>query len=118
MEYDKDLMARQEARALARQAEKAQHILADFSQEKLDAIVEAVAKAFSAEAEPLAEQAVRETGFGNVADKITKNRFASETVAQNIRGMKTVGILRRRAEEKLWEIGVPVGVIADRKSVV
>ena len=58
MELDKDLAARQEARELARQAGQAQHILADFPQEKLDAIVEAVAKAFSAEAKPLAELAV------------------------------------------------------------
>ena len=112
MEFDKDLMARQEARSLARQARSAQHILADFSQEKLDAIVEAIATAFSAQAEALAEMAVRETGFGNAADKTTKNRFASETVAKAIRGMKTVGILHKRTEEKLWEIGVPVGVIA------
>ena len=112
MELDKDLAARQEARALARQAANAQHILADFQQEKLDTIVEAIAKAFSAEADTLAELAVRETGFGNVEDKTTKNRFASETVAKAIRGMKTVGILRKKAEEHLWEIGVPVGVIA------
>ena len=112
MELDKDLAARQEARALAVQARNAQHILADFSQEKLDAIVEAIARAFSAEAKTLAELAVRETGFGNVEDKTTKNRFASESVAKAIRGMKTVGILRKKAEEHLWEIGVPVGVIA------
>ena len=112
MELDKDLAARQEARELARQAEKAQHILADFPQEKLDAIVEAVAKAFAAEAKPLAELAVQETGFGNVKDKIEKNKFASETVAKAVRGMKTVGLLRKKAEEHLWEIGVPVGVIA------
>ena len=112
MELDKDLAARQEARELARQAGQAQHILADFPQEKLDAIVEAVAKAFSAEAKPLAELAVQETGFGNVTDKITKNKFASETVAKAIRGMKTVGLLRKKAEERVWEIGVPVGVIA------
>ena len=112
MELDKDLAARQEARALAREAAKAQRILADYPQEKLDAIVEAVARAFSAEAENLAELAVRETGFGNVPDKITKNKFASETVAKAVRGMKTVGILRKKAEEHVWEIGVPVGVIA------
>ena len=112
MELDKDLAARQEARALARQAEKAQHLLADFPQEKLDAIVEAVARAFSAEATSLAELAVQETGFGNVTDKTTKNKFASETVAKAVRGMKTVGLLRKKAEEHLWEIGVPVGVIA------
>ena len=111
MEFDKDLAARQEARRLAKAAGEAQHILADMPQEGLDAIVEAVAKAFSGEAAALAELAVRETGFGNVEDKVTKNRFASETVANAIRGMKTVGLLREVPERKLWEIGVPVGVI-------
>ena len=112
MEFDKDLLARQEARALAAAAEKAQHALADFSQEKLDAIVEAVAKAFSENAVLLAEMAVSETGFGNVEDKTTKNRFASTMVAEAVRNRKTVGILRQKPEEKVWEIGVPVGVIA------
>ena len=112
MEFDKDLLARQEARTLAGAAAKAQRILADLPQEKLDVIVEAVAKAFSENAVLLAEMAVSETGFGNVEDKITKNRFASETVAEAVRGMKTVGLLREVEEEKLWEIGVPMGVIA------
>ena len=112
MELDKDLQARQEARLLAGQAELAQKQLAGFSQEKLDAITEAVAKAFYDSALELAELAVRETGFGNVEDKITKNQFASRTVCDAIRGMKTVGVLKESPEEKLWEIGVPVGVIA------
>ena len=112
MEFDKDLMVRQEARTAAGAAKQAQHILADFSQEQLDAIVDAVARAFSREAAMLADMAVRETGFGNVEDKITKNRFASETVAEAVRGMKTVGLLREVAAKKLWEIGIPVGVIA------
>ena len=112
MNFDKDLTARQEARTLAAGAEAAQHILADFPQEKLDAIVEAVAKAFSENAVMLAEMAVSETGFGNVEDKTTKNRFASNMVAEAMRGMKTVGLLRRLPEEKVWEIGIPVGVIA------
>ena len=77
MELDKDLSARQEARTLARAAECAQRILGEMSQEKLDAIVEAVAKAFEKEAFTLAEMAVRETGFGNVEDKTTKDLFAS-----------------------------------------
>ena len=45
MELDKDLLARQEARDLAKSAASAQRTLADLPQEKLDAIVEAVAKA-------------------------------------------------------------------------
>ncbi len=112
MEFDKDLAARQEARSAARQAQIAQQKLSQMPQEALDAIVETVAKAFAAEAATLAEMAVKETGFGNVEDKITKNRFASETLATAIRGMKTVGLLKENQQDKLWEIGVPVGVIA------
>ena len=112
MEFDKDLAARQEARLLCRQGEKAQKILAQMGQEQLDAIVEAVAKAFSGAAVELAELAVRETGFGNTEDKVTKNLFASKTVADAVRGMKTVGVLKESSEEKLWEVGVPVGLIA------
>ena len=112
MELEKDLQARQEARNLVRRAEQAQKELARMSQSQLDAIVEAVAAAFGAAAEVLAQQAVQETGFGNCADKTTKNRFASQTVLEAIRPMKTVGVLKEVTGEKLWEIGVPVGVIA------
>ena len=112
MELDKDLQARQEARWLAREAEKAQRTLACMEQGQLDRIVEAIAKAFSAAATELAEMAVRETGFGNVEDKTEKNAFASKTVLAHIRDMKTVGVLKELEREKLWEIGVPVGVIA------
>ena len=112
MELDKDLAARQEARLLCKQGAAAQKKLCQMQQHQLDAIVEAVAKAFSAAAVELAEMAVRETGFGNTEDKITKNRFASERVADAIRGMKTVGVLNAPAGEKLWEVGIPVGLIA------
>ena len=71
-----------------------------------------MAAAFETQAEPLAEQAVRETGFGNAGDKTVKNRFASRHVWEAIRSMKTVGVLKEDPVEKLWEVGVPVGVIA------
>ena len=58
MEFDKDLTARQEARELARRAETAQRKLTELSQSQLDAIVEAVAKAFAAQVSALAEMAV------------------------------------------------------------
>ena len=110
MQLDKDLQARQEARTLAKQAESAQKELFSFSQEKLDAVVTAIARAFSAAAAELAQMAVEETGFGNVEDKIVKNQFASRTLLEAIAPMKTVGILKETAG--LWEVGVPVGVIA------
>ena len=110
MQLDKDLQARQEARDLCRQAELAQRELFSVSQEKLDAITRAVAAAFEAHAAELAQMAVEETGFGNVGDKITKNKFASKTVLEAIAPMKCVGILKE--SPGLWEVGVPVGVIA------
>jgi acetaldehyde dehydrogenase (acetylating) len=111
MEFDKDLLARQEARELARAAENAQRELRTFSQERIDAIVQAMAKAFCDASVELAELAVQETGFGNVEHKTTKNRFAARRVAQAVEGMNTVGVLKRHEKEKLWEVAVPKGVI-------
>ena len=112
MELDKDLQARQQARNLAKAAEVAQKVLAQMSQQQLDTIVQAVAKAFAAASAELAELAVRETGFGNVNDKIAKNEFASRQVLSAVENMTCVGVLKENVGEKLWEIGVPVGVIA------
>ena len=95
---------------MAKRSQKAQHSLAQMDQRQLDAIVEHIAREFVNHAQHLADMAVRETGFGNVADKTTKNRFASQTVAEAVRDLKTVGVLRQ--EPGLWEIGVPMGVIA------
>ena len=112
MELDKDLQARQEARHLTKLAAQAQKKLAQMQQAQLDAITEAIAAAFQAAAGELAQMAVEETGFGNVKDKTTKNNFASQTVLNAIRPMKTVGVLKEDPKEKLWEVGVPMGVIA------
>lgn len=111
MQFDKDLSARQEARLLCQQADQAQTILRTMTQSQLDTITEAIARAFQNASAELADTAVRETGFGNVEDKMTKNRFASQTVLEAIRDMKTVGILRKDTQNRLWEVGVPVGPI-------
>ena len=110
-EFDEDLLARQEARMLCRRAGQAQQTLETLPQEKLDAIVRAMAAAFEGECASLAKMAVEETGFGNTQDKTEKNRFACQNVLRAIEPMKTVGILKEDREKSLWEIGVPVGVI-------
>lgn len=107
---DKDLQAKQEARELSHEAGLAQNMLFSFSQQKLDAIVEAMAAAFAAASPELARMAVEETGFGNVVDKTTKNHFASKRLLEALKPMRTVGILKE--SPGLWEVGVPVGVIA------
>jgi acetaldehyde dehydrogenase (acetylating) len=109
---DRDLISLQQARDLVARAAQAQREFAAFSQEKVDAIVEACAQAAGAAAEDLARRAVEETGFGNVPDKTTKNRLASLQVAAAIRGMRTVGILRENREQAVVEVASPVGVVA------
>jgi acetaldehyde dehydrogenase (acetylating) len=109
---DRDLISIQEARQAVERASEAQKKFAAFSQEQVDPVVEACADAATAAGEQLARVAVEETGFGNVPDKILKNRLASVDVPRAIRGMKTVGILREDREKGIIEIGEPVGVVA------
>jgi len=59
-----------------------------------------------------ARLAVEETGYGNVPDKILKNRFGSVDVYRAIRSMRTVGILREDKEKGIVEVASPVGVVA------
>jgi acetaldehyde dehydrogenase (acetylating) len=109
---DRDLTSIQEARELARRARRAQTQLAELSQERIDAIVDAMAAAVTQQAEALAALAVDETGFGVAADKVQKNLFASERVHRFIRPMRTVGVVNRIEDRKVVEIAEPFGVIA------
>ena len=108
---DRDLASIAEARSLARRAKAAAPLLAEFSQEQIDAIVDAMAAAVTPQAEALARLAHEETGYGVVADKVQKNLFASEKVYQFIRPMKTVGVIRRLEDRKVIEIAEPFGVV-------
>ena len=101
-----------EARALARRAKEAQAQLAELSQERIDAIVDAMAAAITPHCDALARLAVEETGYGVVADKIQKNLFAADRVYRFIRPMKTVGVLQRLEDKKVIEIAEPFGVVA------
>ena len=109
---DRDLASIAEARALARLAKKAWLELAEFSQERIDAIVDAMATAATSSAEAFARLAVEETGFGVVDDKIQKNLFSSQKVYGFIRPMKTVGVIARHEDRRVIEIAEPFGVVA------
>ena len=109
---DRDLASIHEARTLARRAKEAASLLAELSQEQIDAIVDAMAQAATPQAEAFARLAHEETGYGVVADKIQKNLFASDKVYRFIRPMKTVGVVRRIEDRKVIEIAEPFGVVA------
>jgi sulfoacetaldehyde dehydrogenase len=60
----------------------------------------------------LAELAVRDTGLGNVADKIAKNRRKTMGLLRDLQGVRSVGIISEDPERGLVEIARPVGVVA------
>lgn len=81
-----------------------------LDQVKTDAICEAIAKVIDSKKEELAKDAVEETRIGNVADKTIKNYFGSTVVWNDMKGVKTVGIVKD--ENNIIEIAEPVGVVA------
>ena len=93
MSSDQDLQSIQQVKSLCSQAASALEILKSFSQKKIDRIVAAMAETGFNAAEYLAKEAVKETGFGIVKDKITKNQFATRNVHNFIRDIKSVGII-------------------------
>src|SRR5678816_4264608 len=109
---NRDLTSIAEARALAARAKKAWLELAEFDQPRVDAIVDAMAAAAAAQAEPFATLAVEETGFGVVADKVQKNLFSAQKVYNFIRPMKTVGVIARHEDTRVVDIAEPFGVVA------
>src|SRR6201995_5074599 len=109
---DRDLVSIAEARALPPPAKQAWLEVAEFSQEKIDAIVDAMAAAATPCAEVFARLAVEQTGFGVYEDKIQKNLFASQKVYEFIRPMKTVGVIARHEDRRVIEIAEPFGVVA------
>ncbi len=109
---DEDLLSIQQARTLVKRAKKAQEALAELGQEDVDRICEAMCQAGCRAAEPLARLTVEESGFGVVEYKIKKNQFATQGLWEAIKGMKTVGILRRDDKNRVYEIAEPMGVTA------
>jgi acetaldehyde dehydrogenase (acetylating) len=110
MSADKYLVSVQQARDLVEAAHRAQAEVAEFDQEKIDRICEAMARAALREAARLGAMAVEETGYGIPADKQEKNRFAAEDVWNYFRGLRTKGIVSESKD--VVEIASPRGVVA------
>jgi sulfoacetaldehyde dehydrogenase len=95
-------------------ARRAQQECQSYSQEQVD---EAVLAAGWAIMEPtrnrlLAEMAVRESGVGNVADKIQKNYRKTLGLLRDLKGVRSVGVIVEYPERGIVEIARPVGVVA------
>ncbi len=100
--------------ALVARARAAQRVFESWTQAQVD---EAVTAAGWAIVEPsrnraLAELSVRDTGLGDVADKIAKNRRKTIGLLRDLKHAATVGVVREDGERGLIEIARPVGVVA------
>ena len=82
-----------------------------LDQEQIDYIVAKVSVAALDKHGELAKLAIEETKRGIFEDKATKNLFACEYVVNNMRHLKTVGIIKEDEVAGLTYVADPVGVI-------
>lgn len=101
-------------RQLMERARAAQRVYEQFDQQRVDLCVTAAGWAICEPARnrELAELAVRDTGLGKVEDKITKNRRKTMGLLRDLRGVRSVGVIREDSENGIIEIARPVGVVA------
>ena len=97
---------------LANNAEKSLGEFRSYNQEMVDEIVKQMALTALQNHKNLAKLAVNETKRGVYEDKVFKNMFATEFIYNNIREIKTVGVINENENEGIVEIAEPVGVIA------
>ncbi len=99
--------------ALVARARAAQAIADGYDQARVDEVVAAAAWAIlePARNRELSELAVRDTGIGDVEDKVLKNHRKTLGLLRDLHGMKTVGVVSEDPARGLVEIARPVGVV-------
>ena len=109
---DADLRSIAQARQCADTAFEAYRKFLGTPPERIDEIVQAMARAIVPEALRLGEIAAEETGYGNARDKRLKNMFNALSVAEYLRDITTLGLLWKDDVTKIAAIGEPMGVVA------
>ena len=83
-----------------------------YTQEQIDYIVAKASVAALDAHGSLAKIAIEETKRGIFEDKATKNLFACEYIVNNMRHLKTVGVISENEVTGITKIAEPIGVIA------
>ena len=112
MADEKTVDYQKEVNTLVEKAGKALDEFLNLNQEQVDYIVAKCSVAGLDHHGDLAQKAVDETGRGIFEDKATKNLFACEYVVNNMRHLKTVGVISEDPVTGITEIADPIGVIA------
>ena len=106
------LTPQEEVNSLVELGLKALNDFQNYDQDTIDYIVAKVSVEALDKHGELAKIAVEETKKGVFEDKATKNLFACEYVVNNMRHLKTVGVISENEVTGITEIAEPVGVIA------
>ncbi len=98
---------------LVAQARKAQAQIENYTQEQIDDACLAVAWAVynDANIHECAKIAVEETGMGKYEDKITKHKVKVLGVINDVKGVKSVGLIEHDQKKKIRKYAKPVGVV-------
>jgi sulfoacetaldehyde dehydrogenase len=105
--------AQEIAADLMRRARVAQEVFAEADQARTDEAVRAIAwSLYNPEhAKALAELAVKDTGLGNVPDKIIKKQRKTFGTLRDLLRAKTVGEIERDDKRGIVKFAKPVGVV-------
>ena len=109
---EKVITPQEEVDSLVKKALKCLDEYASFTQEQIDYIVAKASVAALDHHGSLAKLAIEETKRGVFEDKATKNLFACEYVVNNMRHLKTVGIIEDDEVTGIVKVAEPVGVVA------
>ncbi|MCV6605241.1 MAG: aldehyde dehydrogenase family protein [Porticoccaceae bacterium] len=96
---------------LVANSREAQAVIAEYSQEQVDALVKTIGKVVYDNAEELARMAVDESRLGVYEDKILKNKGKSRTIWNNLKGVQSIGIIGHDKEKNLHLVAKPIGVV-------
>jgi acetaldehyde dehydrogenase/alcohol dehydrogenase len=102
---------RPDVEEIFRRANTAAAVFSQFTQEQTDRVVQAVYEAAFRNRVKLAKLAHEETGMGRWQDKVIKNVVASQFVYEDIKALKTVGVVREDPVAGIVEIAHPMGPV-------
>ena len=110
-ENQQKLAAEKEVNQLVEKGQKALQEFLKLNQDQVDYIVAKCSVAAIDKHGELAVAAINETKRGVFEDKATKNLYACEYVVNNMRHLKTVGVINENPVTGITEIADPLGVI-------
>ncbi len=111
MEKEIDKTVQDEINTLVKNGLEALEKFRLLNQEQVDYIVAKCSVATLDNHGLLAKSAIDETKRGVFEDKATKNLYASEYVVNNMRNLKTCGVIKEDTVTGIVEVADPVGVI-------